>query len=95
MYASIFVVDSGLRFHMTESADSAEECLRKLQDRLNQRIDSYPRLSFRPHDGMIFWDGSHIPIGVLYREGYTIKNSPRCEHEKACSPDRSTCKLDK
>ena len=77
MKASIFLTlnpDSSL-FHratyMTEEADSAEECLRKLQDRLSQKIGSVS-LTFRPIDGMIFcWEiSSDIPIGVLYREGY-------------------------
>lgn len=69
MKAAIFI--TGL-CHMQEEGPSAEECLRKLQDRLRQKVAYHPRLTFRPHDGMIFCYDLSIdkPIGVLYREGY-------------------------
>jgi hypothetical protein len=62
----------GKSHHMTEEADTAEECLRRLQDRLWQKLDYTPVLTFRPHDGMIFCEAMSydIPIGVLYQKGY-------------------------
>ena len=77
MRATVFVAVSygmvaGESFSLTESADTAEECLGKLETGLLKKINWKPSLIFRPADGMIFCGdmSSTVPIGVLYREGY-------------------------
>lgn len=79
MKATIFIttsyhpLDGAIhRRYMTEIADTAEECLRRLGDRMRQLLNYPPTLTFRPHNGMIFCTemSSDIPIGVLYRQGY-------------------------
>lgn len=90
MHATIFVtigygIIAGESFHMTEEADSTTECLRKLQDRLSQKLPYMPVLTFRPHDGMIFCGNISpiIPIGVLYQQGYAPEDAPR-PHRYVC-----------
>ncbi len=77
MKATVFVTFSygivcGKSVFLTEEADTAEECLHKLADKLLKKLDFRPTLTFRPADGMIFGGeiSSTVPIGVLYRQGY-------------------------
>lgn len=57
---------------LTETKETAEECVEALGERLGEKLGYIPRLTFRPADGMIFCGDMSIvtPIGVLYRAPY-------------------------
>lgn len=60
MYLTLFLSESFISI----KAETAEDALRQAQEMTEEYY------TFCPKDGTVYTRGSHVPCGILYRQGY-------------------------